>query len=110
MRGVRIHKQGQPAEVYVEDNLLLPALRDADVLIQVEYSGASFIDIYQRQGVYPVQVPITAGREGAGTIVQLGSKVPDAFGLQLGDPVAIFTQGTMAEYVAAPAEGVMKLA
>lgn len=93
----------------IETELPLPTVKDTDVLAKVEYAGVNFIDIYQRTGVYPIQVPIAAGREGAGTIVKLGSKVPSSYGLNIGDRVAVFTQGTLAEYVAAPADGVMKL-
>ena len=109
MRGFRIRRQGDPADTGIETDLTLPTVKDTDVLVKVDYAGVNFIDIYQRTGVYPVQVPITAGREGAGTIVEAGSKVPSSHGLEVGDRVAVFTQGTLAEYVAAPADGVMKL-
>ena len=109
MKGVRIHQQGDPANMVIDTGLNLPTAKDTDVLVEIHYSGVNFIDIYQRTGVYDVQVPFTAGREGAGTIVKVGAKVTSSYGLEVGDRVAVFTQGTFAEYVAAPAEGVMKL-
>lgn len=109
MRGVRIRRQGDPADMGIEAGLPLPTVKDTDVLVKLDYAGVNFIDIYQRTGVYQVQVPITAGREGAGTIVEAGSKIPTLYELKVGDRVAVFTQGTLAEYVAAPADSVMKL-
>ncbi|KAF7628126.1 putative alcohol dehydrogenase [Aspergillus flavus] len=109
MKGVQIRQQGDPANMVIETGLPLPTVKDTDVLVKLHYSGVNFIDIYQRTGVYGVQVPFTAGREGAGTIVQVGAKVTSSYGLKVGDRVAVFTQGAFAEYVAAPAEGVMRL-
>lgn len=109
MRGIRVSQIGDSSVLRLENDLPLPISGDLDVLIKVEYAGVNFIDIYQRTGVYPMQLPFTAGREGAGTIVNIGSGVSPALNLNIGDRVAAFTQGTMAEYVSASAAGVMKL-
>jgi NADPH2:quinone reductase len=109
MKAVRIHQTGDSSVLQLETDVQLPTIGQADVLVKVEYAGVNFIDVYQRTGVYPMQLPVIAGREGSGTIVSLGTNVPRALNLNLGDRVAVFTQGTMAEYVSAPASGVMKL-
>lgn len=109
MRGVQIHQVGDSSILQHVDNLALPSIGALDVLVKVEYAGVNFIDIYQRTGVYAMPLPFTAGREGSGTIVSIGSAVPSTLNLNIGDRIAVFTQGTMAEYVSAPASGVMKL-
>lgn len=109
MRGAVIREQGADNGMTVNHDLPLPHIKDTEVLINIEYAGVNFIDVYQRTGVYPLKVPVTAGREGAGTIAQIGDKVPSEYGLKVGDKAAVFTQGAYAEYVAAAADSVMKL-
>ena len=46
-----------------------------DVLVEVAAAGVNFIDVYQREGVYPVATPFVSGNEGAGTVVAVGSDV-----------------------------------
>ena len=108
MRGISFHSVGGPSVLEVED-LPVPLPKDSEVLIKIDYAGVNFVDIYQRSGLYPIKLPAISGREGAGTIVQLGSNVSSLLDLHEGDHVAAFTQGTMAEYVCASAEGVLKL-
>lgn len=86
-----------------------PTLGPKDALIKVEYSGVNFIDTYLRSGLYPAPLPCTVGREGAGVIEELGAEVPAEYGLKVGDKVAAFYSGATAEYMAAPAAGLLKL-
>jgi NADPH2:quinone reductase len=46
-----------------------------DVLVEVAAAGVNFVDVYQREGVYPVPTPFVSGSEGAGTVVEVGSDV-----------------------------------
>ncbi len=55
------------------------------VRVKIMASGMNFIDVYERRGSYPVPLPYTAGREGAGTIDAIGSKVTN---FKIGDRVA----------------------
>jgi NADPH2:quinone reductase len=59
------------------------------VQVAVAAAGVNFIDVYQRQGIYPVPTPFVAGNEGAGTVQALG---PDVVGLSVGDRVAWASQ------------------
>ena len=45
----------------------------------------NFIDVYQRSGVYDLPIPLTLGREGAGTVTAVGAGVD---GYAVGDRVA----------------------
>jgi NADPH2:quinone reductase len=55
------------------------------LLVQVDAAGVNFMDVYQRQGIYPTQPPFVIGGEGAGVVRAIGSNVTDA---QVGDRVA----------------------
>jgi NADPH2:quinone reductase len=45
------------------------------LLVQVAAAGINFIDIYQREGVYPVPTPFVLGSEGAGIVLAVGDGV-----------------------------------
>jgi NADPH2:quinone reductase len=47
-----------------------------EALVEVAASGVNFIDVYQREGVYPGSTPFVLGSEGAGTVVAVGDGVP----------------------------------
>jgi NADPH2:quinone reductase len=49
------------------------------------FSGVNFIDIYQRQGIYPMPSPYVPGLEGSGVVTEVGSAVQD---FSVGDKVA----------------------
>ena len=109
MKGVVFHTQGDSSVLQMEESLPIPDPLDSEILIKVEYAGVNFIDIYQRNGLYPMQLPARAGREGSGSIIKVGANVEKSWNLYVGDRVAVFTQGAMAEYVCAPPKSVMKL-
>lgn len=72
-----------------------------ELLVEVAASGVNFIEVYQRQGVYPVPTPFVLGSEGAGTVAAVG---PDVAGVQVGDVVAWATApGSHADAVIVPA-------
>jgi NADPH2:quinone reductase len=73
-----------------------------EVAVQVAAAGVNFIDIYHREGVYPLPLPTVLGREGAGRVIALG---PDVDGVAVGDRVAwLSVQGSYAEEIVAPAD------
>jgi NADPH:quinone reductase len=101
MRAVRIHETGGP-EVLRVDQIDLPEPDDGEVLVRVDHAGLNFLDTYQRSGAYPMDLPFTAGNEGAGEIVSVGDGVT---AWDEGDAVAfVGVTGTYAEYIAAPAD------
>ncbi|MCW2529575.1 MAG: qor3 [Pseudonocardiales bacterium] len=56
-----------------------------ELLITVAASGINFVEIYQREGKYPVPTPFVLGAEGAGWIAEVG---PDIRGFEPGQLVA----------------------
>jgi NADPH2:quinone reductase len=55
------------------------------VQVEVAAVGVNFIDVYQRQGVYPLETPFVSCSEGAGTVTAVGDDVSD---VAVGDRVA----------------------
>ncbi len=55
------------------------------LLVRVAASGVNFIDVYRREGRYPVQTPFVLGGECAGTVVATGDGVSE---FAAGDVVA----------------------
>jgi D-arabinose 1-dehydrogenase-like Zn-dependent alcohol dehydrogenase len=102
MQVVRIHAQGGPEVMQVED-LPTPEPGPGQVRIRVAAAGVNFIDIYHRNGQYKVPLPFVLGREGAGTVEALGPGVTE---LSEGQPVAwAGVAGSYATHVlATPAE------
>ena len=44
-------------------------------MVEVAAAGVNFIDIYHRQGIYPMQYPIVPGIEGAGVVIGVGEGI-----------------------------------
>jgi len=81
---VRIEQTGGPEVLkYVEIDAPEPG--QGEVAIQIGAAGVNFIDIYHRQGVYPMPMPLVPGREGAGRVIATGAGVS---GVAPGDRVA----------------------
>ncbi|WP_042214515.1 quinone oxidoreductase family protein [Demequina mangrovi] len=96
MRAIQVTRHGGP-EVLELVELERPVATPGHVVVRVEAAGVNFIDTYQRSGAYPMDLPFVPGKEGAGTIVEVGEGVEH---LVEGEGVAwAFTQGSYAEYV-----------
>ncbi len=83
MKTVVVHRPGGPEELVLED-VPGPRAVPGAVLVEVAVAGVNFIDVYHRQGVYPVEFPITPGVEGAGVVLEVGEGVA---GIATGDRV-----------------------
>ncbi len=82
----------------------VPAPGPGEITVRVAAAGVNFIDVYQRQGVYPLTTPFVLGSEGAGTVERVGDGVPHS----LGDRVAWAQHlGSAAELVTLPASAVV---
>lgn len=56
-----------------------------EVQVEVAAVGVNFIDVYQREGVYPMETPFVSCSEGSGTVTAVGEGVGD---VAVGDRVA----------------------
>lgn len=78
-----------------------------ELLVDVAGAGVNYIDTYHRSGAYPMELPFTAGLEGAGTVRQAGQGVQ---GFAPGDVVAwAAAPGSYAEQVIVPAAATVRV-
>ncbi len=95
MQAIRIHEFGGPEVLRLEE-IPVPEPGDGQALVRLEAIGLNFIDVYNRMGAYPSELPLTLGREGAGVVEAVGANVTE---VKVGDRVAFaMTPGSYAEY------------
>lgn len=106
MKAIRIHEHGGP-EVLSYEDLPVPEPGPGQAVVKIEAAGVNFIDIYFRTGLYPAELPITNGQEGAGIVTAVGNGVTD---VSVGDRVG-FTgiHGSYAEYAAVAANRLISI-
>ena len=92
-KAIRIHKTGGP-EVLTWEEVEVAAPGPNDIRLRHTAIGLNFIDIYHRQGLYPLKLPIVLGTEGVGVVEAVGSAVAD---LKVGQRVA-YAGGQMGSY------------
>src|SRR3954447_25121394 len=104
---IRFHKTGGP-EVLVWEDVALGKPGPGEARIRHTAVGLNFIDIYNRSGLYPVQLPSGLGGEAAGVVEEIGAGVTD---LKPGDRVAYGAAplGAYAEARLIPAERLLEL-
>lgn len=96
MRAIQITQTGGP-EVLQPADVPDPQPEAGELLVDVAAAGVNYIDTYHRSGLYPAQLPLIPGMEGAGTVAAVGPGV-DAFGV--GDRVGwAMSPGSYAERV-----------
>lgn len=108
MSGVIIEKTGGTDVLQYKTDLPVPQPKEGEVLVKNDAIGINYIDTYFRTGLYPApQFPYILGREGAGTIVSIGTG--NVYNLSVGDRVAWMAQGAYAEFTAVPALSAAKI-
>ncbi|MXX15232.1 MAG: quinone oxidoreductase [Gemmatimonadetes bacterium] len=106
MKAIRISQYGG-AEVLSFEDIDVADPGEGQVRITIEAAGVNFIDTYHRTGLYPLNLPLTLGLEGAGIVHAVGAGVSD---LTEGDRVAWKSvEGSYAEQVVAAAAEVVKI-
>jgi len=106
MKAILISQTGGP-DVLQYSEVPTPQPKPNEALVRIAAAGVNFIDVYHREGRYPVKLPFVPGQEGAGTITEVGSEVRE---LKSGDRVAYTgVMGSYAEYAAVPAERLVKI-
>jgi NADPH:quinone reductase len=105
-KAVRFHKQGGP-EVMQYDEVQVGDPGAGQIRIRHTAIGVNFVDIYQRSGLYPMQVPMVAGNEAAGVVDAVGQGVTE---LKAGDRVAYTgLPGSYCDLRVVPADRMVKL-
>ena len=106
-QAIRIYEHGGPEVLRLE--ALDPGKPDAgEVQVRHTAIGINYIDVYDRTGLYPLQLPGGLGREAAGVVTALGRGVR---GLKVGERVAYVhtVPGAYCELRNVPAERVVRV-
>lgn len=104
---IRIHQAGGP-EVLCWEEVDLPAPAPGEATVRHRAVGLNFIDVYHRNGMYPLPLPSGIGLEGAGVVEAIGQGVTE---VAVGDRVAYagVPVGAYAEVRNIPAHRLLKL-
>jgi NADPH2:quinone reductase len=106
VHAIRVHQVGGP-EVLRYETTDRPSPGQGQALVRVEAAGVNFIEVYQRTGIYKVQLPFIPGSEAGGTVVEVGAGVTS---VKAGDRVVSQNfAGSYAEFSLAPAERLVRL-
>lgn len=101
MKTIQIKEFGEANKLQIVTTAI-PKIKANEVLVKVKFAGINFIDIYQRKGYYPLELPHTLGLEASGTVVEVGAEVQN---FKIDDKVAFAPfPKAYAEYVAIPAQ------
>ena len=106
-KAIQIRAYGGPEQMQlVEVEVGSPG--PGEIRIRHHASGLNFIDVYQRTGLYPLNMPHTLGMEGAGIVEAVGEGVTH---LKVGDRAAYASNppGSYSEARVMPAKNVVKL-
>jgi len=80
MKAIRIHEFGQSEDVLKYEDVAVPEPKAGEVLIKVEAASLNRADLGLRKGTYRIAadaLPVTLGREFAGTVAKLGAGVAE---------------------------------
>lgn len=106
-RAVVIEAPGGPEQLKLVD-VAVGAPGPGEIRIRHEACGLNYIDVYHRNGAYPLPLPARLGMEGAGVVEAVGEGVTH---LRVGDRAAYASQppGAYATARVMPARCVLKL-
>ena len=106
MKAVRVHAPGGPEALKYED-VPEPTPKPGEAIVKIDAAGLNYIDVYQRSGLYKLDLPLTLGLEAGGTVTAVGAGVTE---VKVGDKVAYTgVPGAYAQYAAVPAQRLVVL-
>lgn len=76
MRAIQVDVCGGPEQLKLVDREERQP-GDGEIAVKVAASGVNFIDVYHREGRYPLKLPFVPGMEGAGTVTAVGNGVTE---------------------------------
>jgi NADPH2:quinone reductase len=107
VKAVRIRQHGGPEEMELVD-VEVGEPGPGQIRIRHKAIGLNFIDVYQRTGLYKMEMPLTLGMEASGIVEAVGEGVTH---LKAGDRAAYASHppGSYSEARVMPAKNVCKL-
>lgn len=85
MKAIKVSSYGDASVLKFTDAEPKPAPATGQVLVKIHSAGINFVDIYQRKGIYPVNLPFIPGLEASGVVEAVGDTLTE---LRPGDRVA----------------------
>jgi len=76
MKTIEVEKTGGPDVLHIQDIGGLEPPGPGQALVRIVYAGVNFVDVGQRRGTYPREVPFTPGVEAAGVVESVGDDAP----------------------------------
>ena len=106
-KAFRIYEHGGP-EVLKWEDVAIGDPGPGQARVRNHAAGLNFLDVYQRAGLYKMQLPTLLGMEGAGVVEAVGPGVTE---VKAGDRVAYCSPppGAFAEVRLAPADRLVKI-
>jgi len=107
MKAIQVPKTGG-VEVLTFIDLPTPKPKPNEVLVKIAAAGVNYVDVYYREGRYPITPPFILGQEASGMVSEVGSEVKE---FKTGDRVAYTgITGAYADYEAVPADRLVRVA
>ncbi len=106
-KAIQIHETGGP-EVLRWEDVEVGSPGPGQIRVRHNAVGLNYIDVYHRNGTYPLELPSGIGLEACGVVEEVGDGVSD---IKVGDRVAYAGGpiGAYAEERLMPAEGLVKV-
>jgi NADPH:quinone reductase len=106
MKAILVPKTGG-VDVLTFTDVPEPKPKPNEVIVKIAAAGVNYIDVYFREGRYPITPPFILGQEGAGVVSEVGADVKD---FKPGDRVAYTgITGAYAQYEAIPADRLVRV-
>jgi NADPH2:quinone reductase len=106
MKAIQVPQTGG-VEVLTFLDIPVPKPKPNEALVKIAAAGVNYIDVYFREGRYPVNPPFILGQEASGVVSEVGGDVKD---FKPGDRVAYTgITGAYAECEAVPADRLVRV-
>ena len=86
MHAIRIHEHGSRDKIQI-DKLPIPEIQPDEILIKVKTAALNHLDIWVREGIPGVPLPLIMGSDAAGVIQKTGKTAARDFHFQVGDEI-----------------------
>ncbi len=86
MQVIRIHEHGSRDKLQI-DSLPVPKVQTDEILIKVKTAALNHLDIWVREGIPGVPLPLIMGSDAAGIVETVGSEAASNFSFSKGDEV-----------------------
>ena len=110
MKAIQIHRY-KNADDFTPREVPIPEIKAGEILVRVQYAGINPSDLANMQGYYPDHtiLPRIIGRDFAGNVVEGRSSLLGKTVMGSGGDVGFTRDGSFAEYLAVPEEGVVEV-